>query len=352
MAVHFDQWEKDPFFSAAEEVQESADRMESTYRTWIHAMKDTSGTWNADELRRDLRAAIGTTKWQLEEFERAVTSSYVDNNNNAVDEAKERHRQFIMAMEDKIASVENSLQESAVSEGRTPRSPWVRLDEGERDELALFLSGPAISADKLDVRIVGLDESQSDNQKMDGELGPSCLKIPFPQAERHLEEGTGGKLSGHRRTASANADIGSWKIMVNEDEFSQNSSNRQVEMVTPRRAPSFSGLMDKMESMSKWKLPKNGFRKWKTADRQQDDDVALLRSHQLGKGMTACYERSKSCLDDCDDCYDKQLHGWYGAIQRLLQRSQYQVRYSRPVQLAFWIALLVLLIVFFLLRSI
>lgn len=26
MAMHFDRWEKDPFFSAAEEVQESADR--------------------------------------------------------------------------------------------------------------------------------------------------------------------------------------------------------------------------------------------------------------------------------------------------------------------------------------
>ena len=26
MASHFDRWEKDPFFSAAEEVQESADR--------------------------------------------------------------------------------------------------------------------------------------------------------------------------------------------------------------------------------------------------------------------------------------------------------------------------------------
>ena len=40
-------------------------RMESTFRTWIHAKKDVSGTWNFEELRRDLRTALGTTKWQV-----------------------------------------------------------------------------------------------------------------------------------------------------------------------------------------------------------------------------------------------------------------------------------------------
>lgn len=39
--------------------------MESTYRTWIHALKDTSGSWNCDALRRDLRTTLGTAKWQV-----------------------------------------------------------------------------------------------------------------------------------------------------------------------------------------------------------------------------------------------------------------------------------------------
>ncbi|KAL3351634.1 hypothetical protein AABB24_019953 [Solanum stoloniferum] len=91
MGSYFDRWEKDPFFSAAEEVQESADRMESTYRTWIHALKDTSGRWNSNELCRDLRTTLGTAKWQLEEFDRAVSSSY---NNTSTDDAKERHDQI------------------------------------------------------------------------------------------------------------------------------------------------------------------------------------------------------------------------------------------------------------------
>ncbi|KAF2324295.1 hypothetical protein GH714_011770 [Hevea brasiliensis] len=129
MASSFDRWEKDPFFSAAEEVQESADRMESTYRTWIHAKKDASSLWNSEELRRDLRIALGTTNGRL---------SY---NKTFIEDARDRHREFIIAIEDQISKIEHSLKESALLEGKTS-SPWVRLDEGECNELALFLSGP------------------------------------------------------------------------------------------------------------------------------------------------------------------------------------------------------------------
>ncbi|KAG2371891.1 uncharacterized protein HKW66_Vig0240120 [Vigna angularis] len=75
MASSFDRWEKDPFFNAVEEVQESANMMESTYRIWLHATKDVSSMWNSDEVCRDLHIALGTAKWQLEVFERAVMSN-------------------------------------------------------------------------------------------------------------------------------------------------------------------------------------------------------------------------------------------------------------------------------------
>lgn len=61
------------------------------------------------------------------------------------------------------------------------------------------------------------------------------------------------------------------------------------------------------------------------------------------KGIKICYEKSKSCLDGCD-VYDKQLYGWYGTIQRQLQRSQYHMQYSRPVQVVFSIILLLCLL--------
>lgn len=64
----------------------------------------------------------------------------------------------------------------------------------------------------------------------------------------------------------------------------------------------------------------------------------------LLQGIHACYEKSKSCLDGCDECYAKQLYGWSGIIQRQLQRSQYQMQYSRPFQVVFWIALFFCLI--------
>ncbi|KAF0895448.1 hypothetical protein E2562_012455 [Oryza meyeriana var. granulata] len=39
MAKSFDCWGKDPFFPAAEEVQESTARMESVYRRWLQEGK-------------------------------------------------------------------------------------------------------------------------------------------------------------------------------------------------------------------------------------------------------------------------------------------------------------------------
>jgi len=73
MATSFDRWEKDPFFLAAEEVQESADRMESVYRIWVQersggdleAAGVTGGGPTAAELRRELHTALGTAKWQV-----------------------------------------------------------------------------------------------------------------------------------------------------------------------------------------------------------------------------------------------------------------------------------------------
>ncbi|KAJ0026282.1 hypothetical protein Pint_08674 [Pistacia integerrima] len=337
MASSFDRWEKDPFFTAAEEVQESADRMESMYRTWIHANKDASSVWDSEELLRDLRTSLGTTKWQLEEFARAVKSTYAK---SSIDDARDRHRQFIIAMEDQIVKIEMSLEDSARSEGKASL-PWVRLDEGECNELALFLSGPSVSDDKAlinnqvkenEVPLVTVKESVLDYSINSGQ-----------SVEWGSLEGRKENPHGHRRTASACADIGAWKIAITDDGCQQNSSKGQPPL-PPRKIPSVSGFLNSMESVAKLKLSKNGIRKWKAVDRFQEADTELLKASQLTRGINACYEKSKSCLDSCDDCYDKQLYGWYGAIQRQLQRSQYQMQYCRPVQVAFWIVLLLCLI--------
>ncbi|CAK9329837.1 unnamed protein product [Citrullus colocynthis] len=137
VARSFDLWQKDAFFSAAEEVQESADILESTYRAWLRERRSRLTVENLDEFTRELRTALGTAKWQLEEFEKAVRLSYRKHG----DVTKlERHRQFIDAIENQILCVEASLREYFIEEGKQPLK-WVNLNEEECDDLAAFLSG-------------------------------------------------------------------------------------------------------------------------------------------------------------------------------------------------------------------
>ncbi|KAK4852885.1 hypothetical protein QYF36_000749 [Acer negundo] len=137
VANSFDLWKKDPFFSAAEEVQESADIMESSYRLWVRERREGLELAALDELSRELQTALGTAKWQLEEFERAVMASHGHRCN---DNTMARHRQFISAIENQISHVEATLREAFSEEGKKPLR-WINLDEEERDDLAMFLSG-------------------------------------------------------------------------------------------------------------------------------------------------------------------------------------------------------------------
>ncbi|KAL9325978.1 hypothetical protein ACSQ67_006623 [Phaseolus vulgaris] len=137
VANSFDLWRKDAFFSAAEEVQESADIMESAYRAWMREKRERSTPAELNELCRELQTALGTAKWQLEEFEKAVRLSY---RHHGDDNLSIRHRQFISAIESQITQVEEALRETFIEQGRQPLR-WVNLDEEERDDLAAFLSG-------------------------------------------------------------------------------------------------------------------------------------------------------------------------------------------------------------------
>lgn len=347
MASAFDRWEKDPFFSAAEEVQESADRMESAYRKWIHAIKDTSGLWNMDELRRDLQTALGTTKWQLDEFERAVRSSYTSG--SSADDAKDRHHDFIKAIEDQTLKVQNFLNETTVSRGKPPL-PWVRLNDGERDELALFLSGPSPSSstNKIIGKVHGKDQGVKNLLEGDRQSLTECSRSSSHLVELGRGEANREMFPGHRRTFSASADIGSWEIAL-DDVLPHESSHAQPDP-PPRKIPNFSQFLSTMDSsMSQLKWAKNGYKKLKLTD--QETNTTLPRSQNLTKGINICYEKNKSCLDGCDDYYDNQLYGWYGAIQRRLQRSQYQMQYSRLVQVVFSIIILLCLLVLLALRA-
>ncbi|KAJ0980265.1 hypothetical protein J5N97_008520 [Dioscorea zingiberensis] len=293
METCFDQWEKDPFFAAAEEVQESSDRVESVYRQWVHE----------SELRRELCAALGTAKWQLDELERAMMAN--DESCSAGKETRNRHNQFVDAIGIRIKMVENALKKSNFE------GDWVRLDEEERDELALFLSC------QLPLRGKSLE--------LNGEADKGFLRKE-------------GRVNGHQRLSASNIDTDAWRISISSSE--DNQSN-----VPSRRIPLLSCSLTVLQLSSKVKWSRNVFRKWKGGHQCNDEESSLLRSHHLSPVIDACCERSESFLSSCThETYDKQLNGWVGFLHRYLQRSQYQIQYGRPMQMTFWIILIVLLV--------
>ncbi|KAK9163732.1 hypothetical protein Syun_004634 [Stephania yunnanensis] len=356
MASNIDRWEKDPFFPAAEEVQDSADRMESAYRIWVQETKHASGVCNQDELFRDVHTALGTAKWQLEEFERAVRSSY---NDNSADDAKTRHNQFIAALDGQVSMIENSLNEASSVDGKSNFS-WVRLDEGERDELALFLLGSSPDAGKaIHANVSSKDENLGNLKRVCGDIKSQskrsledglhdCSSNSCRSIDIDLKESKEVRPYGHRRTASASADIGALRKCETSDEsFWRLSTDKRKPDQAPPRVPSFSGMLSTAESMPKNQWLKNGSRKcWKLQDVSESVDRIPLQSHQMGRGVNAFYERNKSSLDICDNSYDKRLYGWPGAVQRQLQRSQYHLQYSRLVQVFFSILILSLIVLF------
>lgn len=220
-----------------------------------------------------------TDAMQLEEFEVAVNSSY---SNRAADDSKDRHRDFITAIGSNISKIETSLTESAASQGKPPL-PWVRLDEGERDELAMFLSAPSTSssADKASWKLHSKEQQMASTQECDKQSEHTCSRNSPESAGCCQLENKEEKLPGHRRTASANADISSWKIAVIDDSFPQ-SSNMQV-YPPPRKIPSFSGFLNTLESAAKSKWPKNAYRKIKLTDRHAEADTTLPQSQPLAR---------------------------------------------------------------------
>ncbi|KAE8665200.1 hypothetical protein F3Y22_tig00112647pilonHSYRG00011 [Hibiscus syriacus] len=300
MASSFDRWEKDPFFSVAEDVQQSADRMESTYRTWIHAIKDVSSAWNLEELGRDLRTTISTTKWQLEEFEKAVQLS------SPSDEARDRHRDFILALKDQVLKIEKDLQESDCSEVRSS----MHLDEGRGNEI---------------------------RRGINRESAPDFLKNAVQSIELSSTEANSEKTVGIRRAASA-AYIGAWKIAILDDVSQQNSSNGRS-FLPPQRAPS-SGSISVKESATMGNWSKNSIRKSETMSRHQESNAGLLRPPELPRGNDECYEKNSGGVD----CDDKQRNGWYGSIQIQLRRSQHQTKSNPFINIAVWALMFICLI--------
>lgn len=198
---------------------------------------------------------------QLEEFEQAVRISY---NKVSSEDARNRHRDFVSAIGGKITKVELLLQESVHSGSNA--LPWTRLDEGERDELALFLSGMPAAGGKNPVECISRDDESL--QLSDKDLlgnGSSNLHVSSEAVQE--------KSHGHRRAASADADISSCKITVSDDV--QQSSSTNGSSGPMHKVASLSGFFGSVETISKLKWPKNGYRKPKVINRGEEMNALL-----------------------------------------------------------------------------
>lgn len=147
MASSFRQWESDPLFSAAEVVQDSADRMESLFRLLLHEQNLVQEDHNDAKLVnsieyhwRDLATTLETAKWQLEDFEREVNLSATMDKSHAKENVISRHKQFIRAIREQILNVEKTLGDTSIGD-LLNSTHGLNFDEQDRNGLALFLSG-------------------------------------------------------------------------------------------------------------------------------------------------------------------------------------------------------------------
>ncbi|KAE8661152.1 Iron-sulfur cluster biosynthesis family protein isoform 1 [Hibiscus syriacus] len=185
--------------------------------------------------RRDLVTTLETAKWQalISHFERAVTSSARMDQSQSREDAIFRHKQFISAIREQINNVDKSLEEMEV--GNTMKNPeWKNLNEQDKDNLALFLSGgihnecnhhyelddddifkrfldPVTSTCSTDAGIVGNRSGEIEDVNMNG----------FADTSRYdsMEE------SNLRKEDSQNIKLG----LDSMDSFEETSCNRNVE---------------------------------------------------------------------------------------------------------------------------
>ncbi|KAK6942051.1 Syntaxin 6, N-terminal [Dillenia turbinata] len=260
VANSFDLWQKDAFFSAAEEVQESADLLESAYRAWIREKRRGLAPEHLDELCRELKTALGTAKWQLEEFERAVRLSY---GNRSDENTASRHGEFIAAIENQVSRIEMALTESLSEEGKKPLR-WINLDPAECDDLALFLSGASDTVKSAKTEFVeprsvlksNLLDEQYEMEVSDLITKSSCSRdvadpmnslkdvVTINEDKYVIEVDPNDEISCTRDDANCQVDMmtgaskfwsspnfGSWKVVVADEDEEKTTPGTSMEQV-------------------------------------------------------------------------------------------------------------------------
>ncbi|XP_027070982.1 uncharacterized protein [Coffea arabica] len=282
VANSFDLWQRDTFFSAAEEVQHSADIMESAYRTWLRESKEGMRPQIWDDLSRELQMALGTAKWQLEEFEKAVTLSYRRSSDEVT---MTRHRQFVSAIENQISRVEAALSESFDVDGKQSLR-WVNLDEKERDDLALFLSGPLWSsqsmsdgADKLGTNKTGSPQKRTrKNFNTNADIGVEGEKPNTASSRCIVDLGSVVELDMKGSPGTGDSMSHQQDMMLNAERIRSSLDSSKLEIVIDHRDGQMETKALNIEATPKEKGFKPAFWRPKGEDHPQAKGGVLSNS--------------------------------------------------------------------------
>ncbi|XP_006659242.1 uncharacterized protein LOC102703886 [Oryza brachyantha] len=350
-----EQWQKDGFFQAAEEVQESADLMESIYRTWIRERNNGANLEEVNDLQRELKTALGTAKWQLEQFERAVNMS---NDKYSLEEGTvARRRQFVVAMEDQISQVEKAINDYSINSDRQGLN-WVKLDDEERDDLVAFLSAPAQfsqetkkrestyhSPSKQKSALIGVDDSRD---MMAMSKGRHNTEVSSREIFNAQSEACAEQLNAHSTNLSSDDH---WKINIADDKDNDRKlSPNKVEASS--QATTFSGIMKTTESFTRIRWLRNSL--WKAKSNEHlplrydmpnhlDWRVMTLLAQRFN-GLT---ERSRSCFSGWKE--NSRVSGRMGGLH--IQGQQHTTQFGRSIRITLLLVLSIFLIVPFLVYS-
>lgn len=222
---------------------------------------------------------------QLEELERAVRSN--DDACSAGEDTRVRHDKFIVAIRSQISMVEDCLRQSNLELGETAVA-WIRLNDGERDELARFLSGPLQAEDVPKFSSFGGVEVGNSTVDMNGEASIDCMKnFSSQSSESCRRETRDERLHGH--ASCATTDVGSWAIGIpDEGEDTPGRLPDDRPNFVSRAIFSSAALSDALESTPRMSWLRNGLGNWRGRFQHSLVGYIPLKNDQLGQVSKSC----------------------------------------------------------------
>ncbi|KAG9459106.1 hypothetical protein H6P81_003614 [Aristolochia fimbriata] len=363
----FKSWESDPLFSAAEVVQDSADRMESIFRMLLHDRSLLEGDPSDSKLlasidyhERDLVTALGTTKWQLEDFERAIHLSSLSARSQLREEAVLRHKQFIRAISEQIAVVERHL--GSPSRGNMDKNAhWAGLNDQDKDGFALFLSGSTYKDTQ-----VQYDSDNSIMKRFLDSASPSGFNEKSAEiVEMRMEESEQPTLNGATHKDNHLDSIKDTKSRRVGSQYLSRLGQSSDRLEKPPREKecefSRSGLLSRVDLLvyvrnlwltSRRKIMTRSSTKKRKDGEVTDDHVLEIERlplssavdlSQIEQGNHAWMSLTSRYFGRL--AYSRRFFGWPGALQRtfpLFQLATYNSRF--PVLITSWVVCTVIFV--------